>query len=169
MNVTHEHTYNTVPGVQRTLGTRLGFGLPPRRSPLGVEPSKIDPVMTKTKNWSFCYFIRQKILSPLPFPNIITTPCSATHTISVRPGQIRESAPPGNTIYDSSVVKVLSFIVEKDGAALREMRLAIQAWMSAWIAPSLHHLFIACCARTVLFCARALFIYLFIYITDVYV
>ena len=59
-------------------------------------------------------------------------------------------------------------IVKKYGASLREMRLAIQAW----IAPSylyitylslrfVFQLYIGTCARTVLFCARALFIYLF--------
>ena len=58
-------------------------------------------------------------------------------------------------------------IVEKYGAALREMRLAIQAW----IAPSypyatylLHsvvfQLYLGTCARTILFWARALFVYL---------
>ena len=59
-------------------------------------------------------------------------------------------------------------IVKKYGASLWEMRLAIQAW----IAPSylyitylslrfVFQLYIGTCARTVLFCARALFIYLF--------
>ena len=57
-------------------------------------------------------------------------------------------------------------IVEKYGAALREMRLAIQAW----IAPSypyitylslrfVFQLYLGTCVRTILFCARALFIY----------
>ena len=137
--------------------------MPPRRSPLGVEPSKIDPV--ETKNWSFCYFIRQKILSPLPFPNIIATPCSATHTISVRPGQIRESAPPGNTINHSSVVMVLSYRRKRwcSPAGDEISNPGLNVGLNCTIV-SLHHLFIACCARTVLFCARALFIYLFIYL-----
>ena len=57
-------------------------------------------------------------------------------------------------------------IVEKYGAALRKMRLAIQAW----IAPSypyitylslrfVFQLYLGTCVRTILFCARALFIY----------
>ena len=61
-----------------------------------------------------------------------------------------------------------SLIVEKYGAALREMRIAIQAW----IAPSypyttylLHRVvfqsYLGTCARTILFWARALFVYLF--------
>ena len=59
-------------------------------------------------------------------------------------------------------------IVEKYGAALRVMRLAIQAW----IAPSyplitylllsfVFQLYLGTCARTILFWARALFVYLF--------
>ena len=58
-------------------------------------------------------------------------------------------------------------IVEKYGAALREMRLAIQAW----IAPSypyiaylllgfLFQLYLGTCARAIQFWSRALFIYL---------
>ena len=136
-----------------------GFGLPPRRSPLRVEPSKIDPV--KTKNWSFCYFIWQKILPPFPSRNIITIPCSATHTISVRPGQIRESAPPGNTIYHSSVAMVLSYC-QKRWCSLAGDEISNPGLNVGLNCASLHHLFITCCTRTVLFCARALFIYLFI-------
>ena len=59
-------------------------------------------------------------------------------------------------------------IVEKYGEALQEMRLAIQAW----IAPSypyitilllsvVFQLYLGMCARTILFWARALFVYLF--------
>ena len=63
-------------------------------------------------------------------------------------------------------------IVEKYGAALREMRLAIQAWIAPsypYITYFLHsvvfQLYLGTCARTILFCAHALFIYLI----DVYI
>ena len=67
-------------------------------------------------------------------------------------------------------------IVEKYGAALRGMRLAIQAW----IAPSYPYItylllsvvfqfYLGRCARTILFWARALFVYLFdVYIKFIY-
>ena len=54
------------------------------------------------------------------------------------------------------------------GAALREMRLAIQAWIAAsypYITYLLHsavfQLYLGTCARTILFWACALFVYLF--------
>ena len=57
-------------------------------------------------------------------------------------------------------------IVEKYGAALREMRLAIQAWIAPWYPYTtdlLHRvvfqLYLGTCARTILFWARALFVY----------
>ena len=59
-------------------------------------------------------------------------------------------------------------IVEKYGAALREMRLAIQAWTTPsypYITYLLHsvvfQLHLGTCARTILFWGRALFVYLF--------
>ena len=59
-------------------------------------------------------------------------------------------------------------IVEKYGAALREMRLAIQAWIAPsypYITYLLHsvvfQLYLGTCARTILFWAHALFVYLF--------
>ena len=59
-------------------------------------------------------------------------------------------------------------IVEKYGAALREMRLAIQAWIAPsypYITYLLHsvvfQLHLGTCARTILFWGRALFVYLF--------
>ena len=61
-----------------------------------------------------------------------------------------------------------SLVVEKYGAALREMRLAIQAWIApsySYITYLLHsvafQLYLGTCARTILFWARALFVYLF--------
>ena len=60
-------------------------------------------------------------------------------------------------------------IVEKYGAALREMRLAIQAWIAPsypYITYLLHNvvfqLYFATCAGAILFWARALFVCLFI-------
>ena len=59
-------------------------------------------------------------------------------------------------------------IIEKYGAALREMRLAIQAWTAPsypYITYLLHsvvfQMYLGTCARTILFWARALFVYLF--------
>ena len=59
-------------------------------------------------------------------------------------------------------------IVEKYGAALREMRLAIQAWIApsypyiTYLLPSVvFQMYLGTCARTILFWARALFVYLF--------
>ena len=59
-------------------------------------------------------------------------------------------------------------IVEKYGAALREMRLAIQAWIAPsypYITYLLHsvvfQMYLGTSARTILFWVRALFVYLF--------
>ena len=59
-------------------------------------------------------------------------------------------------------------IVEKFGAALQEMRLAIQAWIAPsypYITYLLHsvvfQLYLGTCAHTILFWVRALFVYLF--------
>ena len=63
-------------------------------------------------------------------------------------------------------------IVEKYGAALREMRLAIQAWIApsypyiTYLLPTVvFQMYLGTCARTILLWARALFVYLI----DVYI
>ena len=72
------------------------------------------------------------------------------------------------TLYNLLVVSLHGLIVEKYGAALREMRFTIQAWT----APSypyityllfsiVFQLYLGTCARTILFLARSLFVYLF--------
>ena len=71
-----------------------------------------------------------------------------------------------NHLINSSVAIVC--IVEKNGAALRGMRLAIQAWIAQsypyityLLLRVVFQLYLGTCARTILFWARPLFVYLF--------